>query len=203
MEQAHREFVELKHAYDTLIEPTERIRYFQQHQHHGHQHSSWKSNSWNSQYNHSYTHGHQGYDEKRSRKSSWKSDYQNSEFFRRANRRRAARSGKSEMEAWGTDAYEQFKQELEEALRMAYEGPQFSSSKEQPFPENFEIEERSFKKFHSKYEVGMDINQIVSGRHHLGSIVQVENMMLSEDHWDKGKPVSLKPFQLMYVYPDD
>ncbi len=68
------------------------------------------------------------------------------------------------------NSWDEFQKELDLALDMAYYGPSFHSTDEQPFPENMETEElRSFQ-----HQGSPCILHIVHGRQFLGEILFVE-----------------------------
>ena len=180
VKEAHTQFIELKHAYDVLIDPIQGASYAAQYK-----------NSHSSGYDrHNYYNDHNEWakeDERerhRRKQAEWRREFENSPFYRRAKKKRSERYG-HDVAAYSYSAYESFKEDLELALQHAYEGPTFVPSAGALFPEQFEIEERSVKRGKGPYRKGMDVSHVVSGRQLLGTVREVESVMLEEDKWSK------------------
>ena len=189
MEEAHAQFIQLKNAYDVLIDPIERARYSAQ-QYHNESNPSTQTSSSSEDYDHHYEHddfhhrrgNDQEWEQFNREQANWRREFESSPFYRRARRKRYERYG-DDITAYSYSVYELFKQDLERALQHAYEGPTFSQSVEALFPEQFEIEERSAKMGSGPYQIGMEIAHIVSGRQLLGTIREIESVLLQEDKW--------------------
>jgi DnaJ domain len=160
LQEANRQFIELKSAYDTLTDPKARLLYLSQLDRRYRTDPVQKSDT----DRHTYTHP---------------IDDECDEFYQcrkpegsyyRLKRRKS-------IVPLAIDSWQMFREDLDHALSKAYNGPHFTPTLENSFPDAFEAEERTKVCSSSASEV--DIMQIVSGRQLLGGVIYDTNRALS------------------------